>query len=54
MQRMLDNRWQALVRDVEVRRVFPLFVIDYTGVSELVPEVAGAQLAAIKQLPNKS
>jgi predicted transglutaminase-like cysteine proteinase len=51
---VLDNRWLALVRDVEVRHVIPLFVIDYTGVSELVPQLAGAKLAAIKQLPNKS
>jgi predicted transglutaminase-like cysteine proteinase len=51
---VLDNRWLALVRDVEVRRVIPLFVIDYTGVSELVPQVADAKLAVIKQLANKS
>ena len=51
---VLDNRWLALVRDVEVRRIIPLFVIDYTGVSELVPLVADAKLAVIKQLANKS
>jgi predicted transglutaminase-like cysteine proteinase len=51
---VLDNRWLALVRDVEVRQVIPLFVIDYTGVREFVPQLAGAKLAAIKQLPNKS
>ncbi len=38
---VLDNRWLALVRDVEVPRVIPLFVIDYTGVKEYLPEVAG-------------
>jgi predicted transglutaminase-like cysteine proteinase len=48
---VLDNRWLALVRDVEVRRVIPLFVIDNTGVKEFVPEVTGTKLAAVKQLP---
>jgi predicted transglutaminase-like cysteine proteinase len=29
---VLDNRWLALVRDVNIRRVIPLFVLDEAGV----------------------
>ena len=34
---VLDNRSLALVPDVEVRRVTPLFVLDDTGVKAFVP-----------------
>lgn len=33
---VLDNRWLALVQDVEVRRVVPLFILDHTGVRAYV------------------
>jgi predicted transglutaminase-like cysteine proteinase len=35
---VLDNRWFALVRDVEVRHVVPLFVMDHTGIQAFVPD----------------
>ena len=31
----LDNRWLALVKDVEMRRIIPLFVLDKDGVEQL-------------------
>ena len=31
---MLDNRWLALVRDVESRRVIPLFALDQHGIQQ--------------------
>ena len=34
---VLDNRWFALVRDVEMSRVIPLFVLDYAGLKQIVP-----------------
>lgn len=34
---VLDNRWLALVRDVEMRQVNPLFVLDYAGLKQIVP-----------------
>ena len=30
----LDNRWLALVKDVEMRRIIPLFVLDKDGVEQ--------------------
>jgi predicted transglutaminase-like cysteine proteinase len=29
---VLDNRWLALVRDINIQRVIPLFVLDEAGV----------------------
>jgi hypothetical protein len=46
---VLDNRWLALVRDVNIRRVIPLFVLDEAGVgrnSLQNLEPAFAQLAS--------
>jgi predicted transglutaminase-like cysteine proteinase len=34
---MLDNRWLTLVKDVEMPRIAPLFVLDDAGVREFVP-----------------
>ena len=34
---VLDNRWFALVRDVEMSRVIPLFMLDYAGLKQIVP-----------------
>jgi predicted transglutaminase-like cysteine proteinase len=34
---VLDNRWFALVRDVEMSRVIPLFMLDYAGLKQVVP-----------------
>lgn len=34
---VLDNRWLALVEDVEMRRVVPLFVLDHDGVKRFAP-----------------
>ncbi len=34
---VLDNRWLALVEDVEMRRVLPLFVLDHDGVKQFAP-----------------
>jgi predicted transglutaminase-like cysteine proteinase len=41
---MLDNRWLTLVKDVEMPRIAPLFVLDDAGVREFVsPAIAVAQ-----------
>jgi predicted transglutaminase-like cysteine proteinase len=34
---VLDNRWLALVEDVQMRRVVPLFVLDQEGVKRYIP-----------------
>ena len=34
---MLDNRWLTLVEDSKVRQIAPLFVLDQSGVREVVP-----------------
>jgi predicted transglutaminase-like cysteine proteinase len=34
---VLDNRWQALAGDGEMRRLIPLFVLDREGVKQFVP-----------------
>jgi predicted transglutaminase-like cysteine proteinase len=39
---ILDNRWLALVKDSETRRMIPLFVLDQTGVGESAPTPAPA------------
>jgi len=44
---VLDNRWLALVEDNEMRRMSPLYLIDYTGVRAYVrlpPHYAAAAL----------
>ena len=43
---ILDNRWLALVRDTEMWRATPLFVLDDSGVREFV---APASLARLQQ-----
>jgi predicted transglutaminase-like cysteine proteinase len=43
----LDNRWLALVRDGELRRVIPRFVLDNTGVRAFVPETEATRLAHV-------
>ena len=41
---MLDNRWLTLVKDVEMPKIAPLFVLDDTGVREFAPSaIAVAQ-----------
>jgi predicted transglutaminase-like cysteine proteinase len=41
---VLDNRWLTLVKDVEMPRIAPLFVLDDAGVREFVsPAIAVAQ-----------
>ncbi len=35
---VLDNRWFALVEDVETRRVVPLFVLNHDGTKLYVPQ----------------
>jgi predicted transglutaminase-like cysteine proteinase len=44
---MLDNRWLALVEDVEMRRVVPLFVLDDDGVKQFSNSVAIGAIADI-------
>jgi predicted transglutaminase-like cysteine proteinase len=34
---MLDNRWLTLIKDVDMPKVIPLFVLDDSGVREFVP-----------------
>ncbi len=44
---ILDNRWLTLVKDVEMPRVIPLFVLDEGGVHEFAPPtIAVAQRTA--------
>jgi predicted transglutaminase-like cysteine proteinase len=45
----LDNRWLALVRDAELRRVTPLFVLDDAGVRAFVPETVATSVAHLRQ-----
>ena len=42
---VLDNRWLALVQDVEVRREIPLFVLDDTGIQMFLPEAGATSLS---------
>jgi len=48
----LDNRWLALVRDGELRRVVPRFVLDNTGVRAFVPETEATRLAHVTRPPS--
>jgi predicted transglutaminase-like cysteine proteinase len=41
----LDNRWLALVEDIDLRRVAPLFVFDGDGVKQFAPAVAALSAA---------
>jgi len=43
---VLDNRWLALVEDVDMRRVVPLFMLDDAGVKQFTPATADAALGA--------
>jgi predicted transglutaminase-like cysteine proteinase len=45
---ILDNRWLALVRDAEMGRATPLFVLDDSGVRQFV---SPASLARLQQTP---
>jgi hypothetical protein len=51
---ILDNRWFALVEDVEMRRVVPVFVLDHNGVKQFVPttmaDVGGARAPRMASL----
>jgi len=38
----LDNRWLALVRDSELRRAIPLFVLDENGIGQFARQEAKA------------
>ena len=63
---MLDNRWFPLARDVESRRVIPLFALDHQGIQQFAqnkddrnigiltdyPEVAPAGLPKLFDRPN--
>ncbi len=44
---MLDNRWLALVQDIELPRVVPLFVLNDDGVKEFAPETADTRQATV-------
>jgi hypothetical protein len=43
---ILDNRWLALVRDVEMHRVIPLYVLDAEGVSRFARQQAQSSTPA--------
>jgi predicted transglutaminase-like cysteine proteinase len=43
---ILDNRWLALVADVEMNRAVPLFVMDNTGVKQFKPTTLYASHAS--------
>jgi predicted transglutaminase-like cysteine proteinase len=48
---ILDNRWLALVADVEIYRAVPLFVMDNTGVKQFEPTtVYASQVSHFSQL----
>jgi predicted transglutaminase-like cysteine proteinase len=49
---MLDNRWLALVPDTELLRFNPRFVLDDSGVKEVVPQRAETRLAARREKPS--
>jgi predicted transglutaminase-like cysteine proteinase len=63
---VLDNRWFALVRDVDMSRVIPLFMLDYAGLKQIVPnkedrnlgiladnlEIAPAEISKLSQRAN--
>jgi hypothetical protein len=50
---VLDNRWLALVQDIDIKRVVPLFILDHTGVRAFVPETGAARLAVVR-LPSSA
>jgi len=35
---VLDNRWLTLARDIDLRRVVPLFVLDHDGLRQFIPQ----------------
>jgi predicted transglutaminase-like cysteine proteinase len=37
---ILDNRWQALVEDTQMRRMIPLFILDQEGVKQFAMQIA--------------
>lgn len=47
---ILDNRWLALIKDIEMRRVIPLFALDQEGVREFAMQDARR---ALPPLPAK-
>jgi predicted transglutaminase-like cysteine proteinase len=50
----LDNRWLMLVKDSEMRRVVPLFVLDGVGVKRYLSTQAQQTLSAIPSLTGNS
>lgn len=46
----LDNRWLALVSDIQFPHVNPRFVLDDIGVKEFAPQTAGTRFAASRPL----
>jgi predicted transglutaminase-like cysteine proteinase len=39
---VLDNRWLTLARDLDLRRVVPLFVLDHDGLRQFIPQKIAA------------
>ncbi len=48
---VLDNRRLALVTDVEMQRVVPLFVLDHDGVKQFTPALVAGTPAAAPAVP---
>jgi predicted transglutaminase-like cysteine proteinase len=48
---ILDNRWLALVADVDLRRAVPLFVLDQDGVKQFTAALADSGRAALPPAP---
>ncbi len=46
---VLDNRWLALVQDIEVDQVSPVFILDESGVRAYAPGIQATGVAALKQ-----
>jgi len=56
---LLDNRWLALVHDVETRRVIPLFVLDNDGVKQFALNKDDKNIGSLAEtapaaIPNRS
>jgi predicted transglutaminase-like cysteine proteinase len=48
---VLDNRWFALVRDVESRRVIPLFALDNEGIQRFTQNTDDRNIGVLKNYP---
>ena len=44
---ILDNRWLALVEDIAMRRVIPLFVLDHEGIRQFAPATMPPRIAPV-------